>query len=87
MTIRAKFTVQFNRINSSSNVADVVLTPVTSNPPNQENLAFWEATPAGQISLQITNPKASAQFEVGADYYVDFTPVTPREPDTAIWKQ
>ncbi|BAZ29960.1 hypothetical protein NIES4074_24080 [Cylindrospermum sp. NIES-4074] len=85
MTIRAKFTVQFNRINSSTQVADVVMSPVLAT--TEENLAFWEATPAGQISLQITNPKAAAEFEVGADIYVDFTRATPREPDTAIWKQ
>jgi hypothetical protein len=85
MTIRAKFTVQFNRVNSSTQVADVVLSPVLAT--TEENLAFWEATPAGQISLQITNPKAAAQFEVGTDFYIDFTPVTPKEPDTAIWKE
>ncbi|MEH2188319.1 MAG: hypothetical protein V7K64_19425 [Nostoc sp.] len=71
--IRAKFTCQQNILNHETQTAEVILTPVTSNPPNEENLTFWQATPAGNITLQITNPAASAQFSVGTDYYVDFT--------------
>ncbi|MEH2381129.1 MAG: hypothetical protein V7K27_19955 [Nostoc sp.] len=76
MTIRAKFTCQQNLPDRETKIAMVILHPVTTNPPSEENLAFWKATPAGQISLQITNPQASEQFRVGHDYYVDFTPVT-----------
>ncbi len=71
--IRAKFTCQQNILNHETQTAEVILTPVTTNPPNQENLLFWQATPAGNITLQITNPAASAQFSMGSDYYVDFT--------------
>ncbi|MGF1934533.1 MAG: hypothetical protein RM347_009035 [Nostoc sp. ChiQUE02] len=71
--IRAKFTCQQNTLNHETQTATVILTPVTSNPPNAENLTFWQATPAGNITLQITNPAASAQFSVGTEYYVDFT--------------
>ncbi|MEH2374022.1 hypothetical protein [Nostoc sp.] len=71
--IRAKFTCQRNIFNHETQTAEVILHPVTTNPPSEENLTFWKATPAGQITLQITNPKASAQFCVGCDYYVDFT--------------
>ena len=46
---------------------------LTTNPPSEENLTFWEATPAGNITLQITNLAASGQFAVGTAYYVDFT--------------
>ncbi|MEH1905844.1 MAG: hypothetical protein V7L04_31815 [Nostoc sp.] len=75
MTVRAKFTCQQNKIDHEDGAATVILTPVTTNPPSEENLTFWKATPAGQIELQIDNPQASAQFTPGADYYVDFTPV------------
>ncbi|PHJ55753.1 hypothetical protein VF14_36715 [Nostoc linckia z18] len=72
--IRAKFTCQQNILNHETQTAEVILCPVTTNPPSEENLAFWNATPAGEIKLQITNPQASAQFAVGTSYYVDFTP-------------
>ncbi|MDF5736788.1 MULTISPECIES: hypothetical protein [unclassified Nostoc] len=75
MTVRAKFTCQQNKTDHEEGAATVILTPVTTNPPTEENLTFWKATPAGQIELQIDNPQASAQFTPGADYYVDFTPV------------
>lgn len=71
--IRAKFTCQQNILNHETQIAEIILHPVTSNPPTEENLVFWKATPAGRIELQITNPEASAQFTVGSDYYVDFT--------------
>ncbi|MEH1849275.1 MAG: hypothetical protein V7L25_30975 [Nostoc sp.] len=72
--IRAKFTCQQNILNHETQTATVILTPVT-NSATEENLTFWKYTPAGQIELQITNPAASAQFSLGTDYYVDFTPV------------
>lgn len=71
--IRAKFTCQKNTLNHETQTATVIFTPVTTSPPNEENLTFWQATPAGNITLQITNPEASAQFSVGTAYYVDFT--------------
>lgn len=72
--IRAKFTCQQNILNHETQTATVILTPVTTSPPN-EDLLFWQATPAGNITLEITNPAASAQFSLGTDYYVDFTAV------------
>lgn len=50
----------------------VSLQPVLQG--SEENRSFWNATPAGAISLTITNPDAAKQFVVGSDYYVDFTP-------------
>ncbi|MEH2390036.1 MAG: hypothetical protein V7K14_30585 [Nostoc sp.] len=73
--IRAKFTCQQNTLNHETQTATVIFTPVTTNPFSEENLTFWQATPAGRIELQVTNPLASAQFSVGSDYYVDFTNV------------
>lgn len=71
--IRAKFTCQQNTLDHETLTATVILTPVTTNPPNEENLTFWQATPAGNITLQITNLQAYSQFSAGTSYYVDFT--------------
>lgn len=46
------------------------LVPVYGDSP--ENKAFYAATPGGQLSLATTS---NEHFEVGKDYYVDFTPV------------
>lgn len=40
-----------------------------------EEQRFQKATPTGHAELQIDNPAAIAQFEIGQDYYVDFNPV------------
>jgi hypothetical protein len=47
----------------------------TDEQKNDENVRFTRATPWGTISLGIDNPDAKAQFEVGKEYYVDFTAV------------
>jgi hypothetical protein len=52
----------------------VTLQPVYSSNPAHENKAFWDATPAGKIELGIVNTAAGEQFELGAEFYVDFTP-------------
>lgn len=41
-----------------------------------ENARFTKATPWGEIRMGIDNPDALAQFEVGKEYYVDFSPAT-----------
>lgn len=53
----------------------VELVPV--NGKGNEDWSRW--TPSGSLKLTITNPEAVKQFEVGKDYFVDFTPV-PEEP-------
>lgn len=42
---------------------------VTSGSP--ENQQFFAATPGGQVRLDVLSSEA---FEVGRDYYLDFTP-------------
>ncbi len=53
----------------------IVMFPVspTSN-PNDENSKFWNASPSGELKLGTINPEAWKQFELGKNYYVDFTP-------------
>ncbi|KLK91468.1 hypothetical protein AA309_20130 [Microvirga vignae] len=47
----------------------VRLNPVTGD--TEENKAFFQATPGGSIELQVVKP---GLFELGKEYYVDFTP-------------
>jgi hypothetical protein len=42
--------------------------------PAHENTKFWEASPSGEIKLGTINPQAWSMFEIGKEYYVDFTP-------------
>lgn len=45
------------------------------DPSIPEDQRFNAATPSGSAEFQIDNPKALEQFKLGADYYVDSTPV------------
>lgn len=52
----------------------IVLSPVYANgDPNHENTKFWQASPSGEIKLGTVNPEAWKAFELGGEYYVDFT--------------
>lgn len=53
----------------------IEMSPVYGNgDPAHENTKFWQASPSGSLSLGCINAAAAAQFELGKDYYVDFTP-------------
>lgn len=57
-------------------LASIDLHPVTAGgEANGENARFFHATPSGSINIGCVNPEASAQFEIGKEYYIDFTPV------------
>ncbi|TAN12917.1 MAG: hypothetical protein EPN34_03065 [Burkholderiaceae bacterium] len=71
MTVRAKFRCDSTKPSDSGNV--IVLTPVTGG--SSENDSFFRYTPGGLIQLSVVNDAAAAQFVLGAEYYVDFTPV------------
>lgn len=56
-------------------VRSVILSPVYGNgDPAHENTKFWQASPSGQIVIGCANLQAAEAFELGAEYYVDFTP-------------
>lgn len=58
-----------------SDLYSIQMSPVYgNNDPEHENTKFWQATPTGAISLGTINEAAATAFEVGAEYYVDFTP-------------
>ena len=77
MQVRAKFAVQSITLTkhwdkSKGHIATIKLNPVGGD--SAENKAFYEATPCGSIELGTINEAAAAAFELGAEYYVDFTP-------------
>jgi hypothetical protein len=73
MPIRAKFKVtEKTQISNGTGLLCIVkLSPVSSGSP--ENESFYRYTPSGQIELSVVKPETSAQFELGKEYYVDFT--------------
>ena len=79
MTVRAKFTV--NSITRAKwgeqEVQTIKLSPVYGNgDPEHENTKFWQASPSGSIELGTVNEAAARQFELGKEYYIDFTPAS-----------
>jgi hypothetical protein len=71
MTIRAKFRVT-NIERQDSGDTNIFMNPVVGG--SEENDAFFSATPAGNINIFTVNPEAGNQFEIGMEFYVDFTP-------------
>lgn len=74
MKVRAKFyvtSIQHHHTGRPEKVcAEVKLAPVYGD----ANKPWSEATPQGQIAMTITNAAAIDAFELGKEYYVDFTP-------------
>jgi hypothetical protein len=48
--------------------------PVSSG--SKENEKFFAYTPCGSVSIGTVNPEAWKHFELGKEYYLDFTPAT-----------
>lgn len=83
-TTRAKFRVsgvEFNQYQgpTAPKITLMAVSPAIGAPDSPENKSFWNATPQGQITITISNPAAAEVFELGKDYYVDFSQV-PAEP-------
>ncbi len=75
MKVRAKFLCTGNgKVGYSPEgvTSNITLQPVTGN--SEENKDFFRWTPGGKIELSVVNPATAEQFEVGKEYYVDFTP-------------
>lgn len=76
--VRAKFKVMSvtrRKEYDGTEVRDVKLYPVSSG--SEENKSFFKYTPCGEIVLGTTNADAADKFELGKEYYVDFTPAEP----------
>lgn len=79
MMVRAKF--QLNSYTTEKNYdgkekRTLNFTPVT-NDKTPENKTFWQYTPSGSLQLGTVNEEAWKQFELGKEYYLDFTPAEP----------
>lgn len=71
--VRAKFRVaNKSEPDAEGGVANISFTPVCDG--SEENKSFFRSTPCGSINIGTINADAAKQFEVGKDYYVDFTP-------------
>lgn len=74
--VRAKFYVQsitpVPSQNPDDKTAHVSMYAVYGNGEANKDWSRW--TPSGSITMSITNPSAVEKFEVGKEYFVDFTP-------------
>ena len=70
--VRAKFRVTSVEPAGGDNGTRVSLQPVIDG--SEENKNFYRWTPGGSITLDTINDAAAAQFILGGEYYVDFTP-------------
>lgn len=78
MNVRAKFkyvsyTSQLSH--GDKELRTLTFYPVTSN--SEENKKFFEWTPSGKLDLGVLSQYAWGQFELGKEYYLDFTPADP----------
>lgn len=74
MTVRAKFKV--NSIEKAKWSDEQVVHTIKMQPVcggNEENKKFYQATPAGSIHIGCVNQATADSFELGGEYYVDFT--------------
>jgi len=76
MSVRAKFSVQSitktpHWDKSKGALSTIKLAPVVSG--SHENKEFYAVTPSGEINLSTINEKAAEYFELGKEYYIDFT--------------
>jgi hypothetical protein len=75
--VRAKFWVtEINKVarGKDENPWTVVkMQPVCSNDPGSENKKFSEYTPVGSFQMSMTVLETAAFFELGEEYYLDFS--------------
>lgn len=73
--VRAKFIVRAKEASlyAGQELTTVKLDPAYSPDPNSENGKFWKYTPMGKIELGTINKAAADAFELGREYYIDFT--------------
>ena len=80
--VRAKFRVsEIKRTMFTEKEGQViVLNPVIDGSP--ENKEFYQYTPGGRIELGTVNAEAGNYFELGKEYYIDFTKADSKEVGT-----
>lgn len=73
MTVRAKFVVNEIARNQYGQQETQVIRMSAVMSGSEENKKFFAWTPSGKIELQTVNPDAGKAFELGKEYYVDFS--------------
>ncbi len=73
--VRAKFRVNSyeTRLDRNEELRTIKMSPVVDG--SEENKKYFKYTPYGQIEIGTLNQAAWEQFPLGAEMYVDFTPV------------
>jgi hypothetical protein len=76
MSVRAKFRCMgiTHAFTNSAEYSAAVISLVPVWEQDGVNKIWSKATPQGKIEMTITNPDAVEQFELGKEYFVDFTP-------------
>ncbi|TAM50208.1 MAG: hypothetical protein EPN57_20525 [Paraburkholderia sp.] len=74
MPVRAKFMLSEVTTNSYNPAAKKFKFTAQYDPSIPEDQRFQKATPWGEFEMQVDNPAAAVQFELGKQYYIDFTP-------------
>ncbi len=72
MPVRAKFRCESKTIEPGCDGVSVRFEAVYGDGEANKQWSKW--TPSGTLTMQITNPSASEQFEAGKEYFLDFTP-------------
>lgn len=74
--VRAKFTVtSHQRYSAAAGAGGVTIrmAPVYDS-TIEEDRRFNTATPSGELTMFVNNPKAVEELEIGRAFYLDFTP-------------
>lgn len=77
MNVRAKFKVDAIKttLSNKEKLFTIKLSPVYgNNDPDHENTKFYRWTPSGSINLSVVREETANAFELGKEYYIDFTP-------------
>lgn len=73
MSVRAKFKCQSKVMHGEGNQQYAALSFNASYGEGKDNKDWSRWTPSGSLTMSITNPSAFDWFEVGKEYYLDFS--------------
>ncbi len=71
--VRAKFTCMTKTEQAATDGSAFIVELSSVCDGSEENKKFFKWTPSASIKLQTINQVAAEAFEVGKQYYVDFT--------------
>jgi len=71
--VRAKFKCDAIKKRDDVEGAEIYMIPVVGG--SEENDQFFKYTPWGSFHMGVVSTDTASLFEVGKEYYLDFTPV------------